>query len=101
MELAKLAKKLERKGWKIICNVTTKWISMLTLAKHVLQAYKPLVVKVVDVSVRNAKNNYELFCDYDTILGLTCVLPMIVQTSSKMTKGMDIFVCQLHHSMYC
>jgi hypothetical protein len=24
-----------------------------------------------------AKNNYELLCDYDTILGLTYVLPMM------------------------
>ncbi len=103
MELAKLAKKLETKGWKIICNVMTKWTSMLTLAKRVLQVYKPLVVKVVDDSAENAKNNYELFCDCDTILGLTCVLPMmeVMQTSSKMAKGMDIFVYHLHHTMYC
>jgi hypothetical protein len=58
MELAKLAKKLETKGWKIICNVMTKWISMHTLAKRVLETYKPLVFKVVDDSTRNAKNNY-------------------------------------------
>ncbi len=49
---------------------------LLTFAKCVLQMYKPLVVKVVDGSAENAKNNYELFCEYDTILGLTCVLPM-------------------------
>jgi hypothetical protein len=81
----------------------TKWISMLTLTKRVLQAYKPLVVKVVDDSVGNAKNNYELFCDCDIILVLSCVLPMmeVVQTSSKMAKGMDIFGCHLHHTMYC
>jgi hypothetical protein len=103
MELAKLAKKLETKGWKIICNVMTKWISMHTFAKRVLEAYKPLVFKVVDDSARNVKNNNLLFCECDTILGLTCVLPMmeVVQTSSKMAKGMDIFVCHLHHTMYC
>jgi hypothetical protein len=77
MELAKLAKNLETKGWKIICNVMTKRISTFTFAKHVLQAYKPLVVKVVDDSARNAKNNYELFCDCDTILGLINVWPMM------------------------
>jgi hypothetical protein len=76
---------------------------MLTFAKCVLQMYKPLVAKVVDDSARNAKNNYESFCECDTILGLTCVLPMmeVVQTSSKMAKGINIFVCHLHHIMYC
>jgi hypothetical protein len=34
---------------------------------------------MVDDSLGNviAKNNYELLCDYDTILGLTCVLFMM------------------------
>jgi hypothetical protein len=98
-----LAKELETKGWKINCNVMKKWISMFTFVKRVLQVYKPLVVKVVDDNAKNAKNNYELLCDCDTILGLTCVLPMmeVVQTLSKMAKGMDIFVCHLHHTIYC
>jgi len=52
---------------------------MFALAKRVLQKYKTFVVKMVNDSIGNtsAKNNYELLCDCDTILGLTCVLPMM------------------------
>jgi hypothetical protein len=45
----------------------------------------------------SAKNNYELLCDCDIILGLTCVLPMLeaVQSLSKLTYGRDTFVYNL------
>jgi hypothetical protein len=62
---------------------------MLTLSKHVLFEYKSLVVNVNENSTRNAptKTNYELLCDSNIVLGLTCVLPMLelVQSLSKMT----------------
>jgi hypothetical protein len=48
---------------------------------------------MVDDTTRNVtiKNNYELLCDYDIALGLTCVLPMMemVQSLSKMAQGID------------
>ncbi len=41
--------------------------------------YNSLVVKMGDDTAENAyaKNNYELLCDCDIVLGLTCVLPML------------------------
>ncbi len=46
---------------------------------------------MVDNTIGNAtiKNNYELLCDYDIVLGLTCVLPMMetVQSLYKMAQG--------------
>jgi hypothetical protein len=49
-----------------------------------------------DENVKNgiAKKINELFCDYDIILGLTYVLPMmeVVQTLSKMAQAKDTFV---------
>lgn len=99
MEFTKLAKFLETKGGKILHNVKTQWISMLALAKRLLQEYKTLVVKMANDSLGNviAKNNYELLCDYDTILGLIYVLPMMeaIQSLSKMAQGRDTFVCDL------
>jgi hypothetical protein len=61
---------------------------MLTLSKHVLVEYKSLVIKMVDDMARNAyaKNNYELLCDCDIILGLIFVLLVLkaMQSVSKM-----------------
>jgi len=49
-----------------------------------------------DENVKNgiAKKKKELFCDYDIILGLTYVLPMmeVVLTLSKMAQAKDTFV---------
>jgi hypothetical protein len=52
---------------------------MLAPNKRILTKYKSLIVKMGDDMVRNesAKNNYELLCDCDIVLGLTCVLPML------------------------
>jgi hypothetical protein len=65
------------------------WINMLTPNKRVLAEYKSLVVKMGDNMVKNAyaKNNYELLCDCDIVLGLTYVLPMLeaIQSLSKLT----------------
>jgi hypothetical protein len=62
---------------------------MLAPNNRVLAEYKSLVVKMGDDMAKNAstKNNYELLCDCDIVLGLTCVLPMleVVQSLSKLT----------------
>jgi hypothetical protein len=44
-----------------------------------VEKYKPLVVKMSDDAISNAtiNTNYELLCDVETIMGLTCVLPML------------------------
>jgi hypothetical protein len=64
-------------------------INMLAPNNRVLAEYKSLVVKMGDDMAKNAstKNNYELLCDCDIVLGLTCVLPMleVVQSLSKLT----------------
>lgn len=49
---------------------------MFTPSKRVLVEYKSLVIEMVDDVARNAyaKNNYELLCDCDIVLGLIFVL---------------------------
>ncbi len=54
MEFTKLIKVLETKGGNIFHNMKTRWILMLALAKHVLQEYNTLVVKMADDSFGNA-----------------------------------------------
>jgi hypothetical protein len=61
---------------------------MLAPIKLVLAKYKSLIVKMCDDMAGSAfaKNNYELLCDCDIVLGLTCVLLMLeaVQSLSKL-----------------
>jgi hypothetical protein len=70
---------LESKGNKILKNIKTYWISMLSPSKWVLAKYKALIVEmdVYGPTIDVAKKNYELFCDVETLLRLACVLPLL------------------------
>jgi hypothetical protein len=58
--------------------------------------YKTLVVKMRDDSTSNidARNNYELLCDVEIVMGLTCVLLMLeaVQSLNKLIQNKNIFI---------
>jgi hypothetical protein len=56
---------LKTKGNKILHNVKTRWISMLSLAKKLMAEYKTFLVKMALDSLTNqqAKQNYEHLCD--------------------------------------
>jgi hypothetical protein len=91
LETIRLVEILECKGNKIMKNIKIRWIFMLSASKHVLQKYKPLIVKMVKDStiIANVKINYELLCDAKTLFSLACVLPLleVVQGLSKFTQG--------------
>jgi hypothetical protein len=53
LNFTKLVEVMETKRNKIICNVKTRWISMLSLVKRVLAKYKTLLVKMVMDSLTN------------------------------------------------
>jgi hypothetical protein len=60
-----------------------------------------------DNNVRNviAKNNYELLCDYDIVMGLTCVLPMMEAMQNLSWYGLGhskicLWFCDFYHIMY-
>jgi len=86
-----LAKLLKCKGNKIIKNIKTHWVSTLSPSKKVLSEYKALVVKMVEdsVIVDTTKINYELMCDLETLLGLSCIIPLLelVQGLSKFAQS--------------
>jgi hypothetical protein len=46
MEFTKLAKVMETKGNKILCNIKTKWTSMINPIKRVLPEYYTLFMKM-------------------------------------------------------
>jgi len=82
-------------GLKILHNVKTLWVFILAPSKCVLLKYKLLVVKMNEDNMWNSltKTNYELLCECDIVLGLTCVLPMLelVKNLSKMPRAGKIF----------
>jgi hypothetical protein len=70
---------------------------MLSPSKRVLCEYKTLVVKIVEdsVTIDIAKTNYELLCDLETLLGLSCIIPLLelLQGLSKFTQSQQTFIC--------
>ncbi len=99
LEFTKLAELMQIKGNKILQNVKTKWISMLSLAKKVMAKYKTLLVKVALDSPTNqqAKMNYENLCDFQVLLGLVCILPLLefVHAFIKFAQVRDVYVCDM------
>ncbi len=45
--------------------------------------------------VFSARTNYELLCNVEIVMGLTCVLPMleVIQSMSKLVQNKDTFIC--------
>jgi hypothetical protein len=69
----------------------TQWISMLSSCERIFTKHKLLVVKMAKDSghTENAKNNYELLCDVETLLGSAYILPCLetMQGLSKFSQG--------------
>jgi hypothetical protein len=99
LEFTKLAKTLEIKGFKLFKNVKTHWISMLSPLKCILAQYKSLVVKMHYDCEKNkfARDNFELLCDLDLILGLPCVMSIleVVHYAIKYAQCWDVFIMDI------
>jgi len=87
------------KGNKIIWNVKTRWISMLSPTKRVMVEYKTLLMKITldNPTNQQAMLNYEHLCDIHILLGLACILPLLesVHALIKFAQSKDVFVCDL------
>ncbi len=70
---------------------------MLALSKRLVFEYKSVVTKMYEDLPTNhvVTNNYELLCDVETIMRLTCVLPMleVVQNLNKLVQNKVCFIC--------
>ncbi len=66
-----LAKTLETKGLKLLQNIKTCWISMLSTLKCVLGKYKSFVVKMHIGAPKSkpAQENLNILCDLELVLG--------------------------------
>ncbi len=78
LERWKLVKLMETKG-QILWNIKIRWINMVAPSRVVLEEFKTLIVKMAQDYVFNefVAVNYELLCDVETIMGFTCVIPMV------------------------
>lgn len=86
------------KGNKLLKNVKTRWVSMLSFMKFVMEQYWLLMAKMhVNVSRNNiVAINLSLFCDLELIIGLHVILPFLdfMHTLVKLTQSCDVFVCE-------
>ncbi len=79
LEFLKLVEHMKGKGKKILWNVKTLWISMLNPTKRVMAMYMPLLAKMVKErpSIMSTKVNFELICDVNYLISLSCLLPRL------------------------
>jgi len=96
LDFYKLAKILESKGNKLLKNIKTRWISMLSPCKNFFVEYKLLVVKMVEDNdhIENAKSNYKLLSNVEMFLKLAWVLLYLetMQGLFKFAQGWDTFI---------
>ena len=91
LELQKLAELLESKGKKILQNIKTRWISIVSPLKCFLSEYRTLLVKMyfehlVKPTIPVTKVNYELMVDIKCLLTLAAVLSFL-----KVVKALVVF----------
>ncbi len=69
---------------------------MLAPFKWMFGEYKTLVINMSDDSINNVdvRSNYELLCDVEIVMGLTCMLLMleVVQSLNKLIQNKDTFI---------
>jgi hypothetical protein len=92
-----LQKLLETKGLKLLPNVKTKWISMLSFANQILAEYKTLMFKMNDdlnIVVLTSINLKYLY-GIKVVMGLTCIMLMleVIHALIKFVQGRKTYVC--------
>jgi hypothetical protein len=97
LEICKLAKLLKLKAFKILKNVKTQWISMLSPTKQNFTKYKSMVVNMFEDQGTNtvANANLDMLCDVENFLGLAYIILLLecVQNLSKFGHTQDVLIC--------
>jgi len=95
LEFIKLAKIMETN--KILSNIKTKWISMISFIKCVLSKYHPLLMKMTlnAPTIRYVGSNLSLIINMETLLGLNVMVPLLeeIHYLIKFAQLKDGFVC--------
>jgi hypothetical protein len=97
MDHGTLDKFLETKGFLLLHNVKTRWISILSFTKQILAKYKTLVVNTHDNLhiVAATKTNLQYLCDIEVVMGLAYIMPLLESAHAliKFAHAHDTFVC--------
>ena len=113
LEFIKLAELMQAKGLKILKNVKTHWLNMLSPAVRVMNEYRVLLVKMSLDSQRPIQDdlgkkgkvdkkcmaltckNLNHLIDIQVLLGLFGLLPLLrcVHSLMQFAQGRDVFVC--------
>ena len=90
IKFCKLAEVMETKGLKILRNIKTKWISMLSPTIRAMNEYRILLMKILEdsklkkekVQEKNTTICLDHLIDIQIVLGLTSILPMLKLSQS-------------------
>jgi hypothetical protein len=97
LEFTKLAKIMETEGNKILRDIKTRWISMISLVKHVLFEYCTFLMKMaLDApTIASTKSKLCLLINVKTLLGLNVSMPLleVVHSLIKISQLHDVFMC--------
>jgi hypothetical protein len=103
MEFFKLAEVMETMGLKILWNIKTRWISMLSSVVRIMNEYRTLIVKMhQDTTLKNAKQHvknaticYDHLADIQIVMGLVALMPMLrlAKVLIKFAQSNEAFVC--------
>jgi hypothetical protein len=97
LEFVKLAEVLETKGLKILRQVKTRWLSMMSPAIRMMNEYKTLVVKMMEdeQAVDAAKTSFQHLMDIQIVVSLSCLIPMLKSLHQLMQLGQkrDVYIC--------
>jgi hypothetical protein len=93
IEFCKLVEVMETKGLKILRNIKTRWISMLSPTIRAMNEYRTLLVKMLeDSKLKKEKvqaKNATIYLDYLTILPMLRLSQLFIKFAQKQ----DAFIC--------
>jgi hypothetical protein len=104
LEFQKLAKLLHTKELKMIKQVKTRWLSMLSPLQRVMSEYRTIVAKLAEdnqdpeqsnMQQSAAKQQRALVLDIIVPVALSCFLPLLhtMNCLVKFSQQRDIFIC--------
>jgi hypothetical protein len=70
---------METKGAKILKNVKTRWIFILSFVQRVMAKYRTLLINMaLDALINDkAKTNFDRLCDVQILLGFVAILSLL------------------------
>jgi hypothetical protein len=97
LEFVKLAEVLQTKGLKILKQVKTRWLSMMSPAIRVMNKYRTLVVKMMEDQdeVDTTRTSFHHLIDIQIVVSLSCLIPMLKSLHQLMQLGQkrDVYIC--------